>query len=218
MSYSCMKIIYLGLTILSLTAFTSLKKSDKNKVQIYLQIDSGQFDLSTDSNLVHLVIHNGSDSAISFYETWNSWGYYNFSFEIETEDSTYFIARTDRLWWRNFPSTQKLLPNQTLNLSFNLIDSLAAGNRTYLAWKRFPQCSYHKAKIRVHYNLPEMYWMFPAFATRNYRDMYYDDTTTERSYRFEFSDSTNQKRGSQKLNWMYHTDISSDFMPIKIVK
>jgi len=213
-----MKIIYLGLTILGLTAFTSLKKSDENKVQIYLQIDSGQFDLSTDSNVVHLVIHNGSDSAISFYENSNSWGYYNFSFEIETEDSTLFITRTDRIWWRNFPSTQKLLPNQTLNLSFNLIDSLAAGNRNYLAWKGFPQLSYRKAKIRVHYNLPEMYWSLPDVAARNYRDIYYDDTTTETSDIVEFSDSTNQKRESQKLIWLYHTDLLSDFIPIKIVK
>ncbi len=212
-----MKLIYIGLALVGLTALASLNRLDKNKVQIHLQIDSGELDFSTDSNLVHLLIYNGSDSAISFYESTNSWGYFNFSFEIATEDSTYFITRTDRLWWRNFPSSQEILPKQTLKLTFNLIDSLAAGNRTFLAWKNLPQRSYRNAKIRVHYHLPEMYWSVPDYAARNYRDIYDRDTTSETSYIVEFSDSTKQKATAEKLNWMYHTDLVSDFIPVKIV-
>lgn len=216
-SYPFMKLIYIGLLFFGLAAIASLKRLDKNQVQMYLQIDSGKLDFSTDSNLVHLVIYNGSDSAISFYESTNSWGYSNFSFEIETEDSTYIITRTDRLWWRNFPSTQEILPNQTLKLTFNLIDSLAAGNRTFLAWKGLPQRAYRNAKIRVHYHLPEMDWSLPDFAARNYSEIYDRDTTSETSYIVEFSDSTKQKATAEKVNWIYHTDLVSDFIPVKIV-
>src|SRR5882757_8849984 len=36
-------------------------------------------------NKVFVLIKNNTDSVVRFYEQWNSWGYYNFSFKVETE-------------------------------------------------------------------------------------------------------------------------------------
>ncbi|MEQ1676796.1 MAG: hypothetical protein ABL876_08850 [Chitinophagaceae bacterium] len=56
----------------------------------------------------------------SFFDDWNSWGYYNIHFEVKTSDSTYFIYKKKKDWPRNYPSFSTLFPGDSLSLSFTL--------------------------------------------------------------------------------------------------
>ncbi len=117
-----------------------------------------------DKNPVDVIIRNHSDSMIYFYEDWNSWGYYNFKFKIETKDSIYLITRTNHSWWRNFPSIHTINPNQSLVFHFDLTDSACFEHNAAIEkvrglkqWTGLPQKKYESAKISVIYELPDEY-------------------------------------------------------------
>lgn len=116
-----------------------------------------------EENHVDVIIRNQTDSAIYLYQNWNSWGYYNFSFQIETADSIYTIKRTQSAWWKNFPSTHFINPQQSLVFHFNLIDSTcpkSSGDiiisKNEKLWVGLPKTRYASAKMRVIYELPEV--------------------------------------------------------------
>ncbi|MFT6246290.1 MAG: hypothetical protein ACJA0U_001782 [Salibacteraceae bacterium] len=48
-------------------------------------------DCSSFNNDAFIVINNNTDSTVRFYENWNSYGYYNFTFEIKTNDTIYTV-------------------------------------------------------------------------------------------------------------------------------
>lgn len=143
-----------------------------NEVSIELSMPHGDslklFGPCWSENEVDVIIRNGSDSTIHFYENWNSWGYFNFHFELETADSLYHIKREDRLWWRNFPSFHSINPDESLVFHFNVLDSAcfdqnARGEniRSLKNWTGFPQTNYERAKLRVVYELPEESHILP---------------------------------------------------------
>lgn len=117
-----------------------------------------------DKNPIDVIIRNQSDSVIYFYEDWNSWGYYNIKFQIETGDSIYNVTKTKNSWWKNFPSYHSINPNESLVFHYNLIDSACLEHNTKFErlkgakqWKGLPQKDYDHAKIRVIYELPTEY-------------------------------------------------------------
>jgi hypothetical protein len=73
--------------------------------------------------IARLVFYNHSDSIASFYEGWNSWGYFNISFEIETKEGSYRVYPMDRDWNKNFPSYHILFPGDSVVYHYDLTRS-----------------------------------------------------------------------------------------------
>lgn len=62
---------------------------------------------------------NHTDTAASFFEDWNSWGYFNIGFEIKSGNTTYLLTKKDREWPKNFPSFKTLFPGDSMEFSFS---------------------------------------------------------------------------------------------------
>jgi hypothetical protein len=75
------------------------------------------------SLFARVVIVNHTDTVASFYEDWNMWGYFNIAFEIRTDKGVDTILKRGRNWPKNFPSFVSLFPNDSLVLSYNLLNS-----------------------------------------------------------------------------------------------
>lgn len=146
---------------------SSNKKTTEQNVSIELSIPHGdglrRLNNCVDiDNEVFIILTNNTDSTVSVYENWNSYGYYNFSFEIKLKDSIYVVTRPQKLWYRNFPSHHSILPNETIVFQFDLIDTSCARMRCYRGiqqedgWVGLPD---HRdtAQIRVIYSLPNEY-------------------------------------------------------------
>lgn len=148
---------------------SSNKKSTEQNVSIELSIPHGdglgRLNNCVDvENEVFIILTNNTDSTVSVYENWNSYGYYNFSFEIKLKDSIYVVTRPQKLWYRNFPSHHSILPNENIVFQFDLIDTSCARMRFYRGiqedgWVGFPNHS-DTAQIRVIYSLPKEYMSY----------------------------------------------------------
>ena len=127
-------------------------------------------DCSSFNNDVFIVINNNTDSTVRFYENWNSYGYYNFTFEIKTNDTIYTVSRPYKLWYRNFPSHHSVLPQESIVFQFDLIDSTCAANRSNRGifedgWIGLPNQT-DTALIRVIYSLPSEFTSYPDLTSR----------------------------------------------------
>jgi hypothetical protein len=82
-----------------------------------------------------ILIKNNTDTAASFFEDWNMWGWFNIRLEIKTADTTYILEKKDRDWDKNFPSYETLFPGDSLELkyllSFGTCDSSQFNNILY---------------------------------------------------------------------------------------
>lgn len=167
------------------------------------------------SNPIDVIIRNSTDSTIHFYENWNSYGYYNFSFEIETDDSLYLITKTHRLWWRNFPSSISIPPNQSMVFHFNLTDSTCVNrSQQKYTWKGLPNKEYEFAILRVKYHLPLKHLFYDR---RDYSHSDYREFTDE-----EITYSESKEKDSSSANkirtYIFHKDIVSSPVKIRIQK
>jgi|GEM_PF-4239695 len=151
--FGCLNITFVG------GQTTNNKHSHLSKTELVTltvafeeQLDSCLVDDNAELT-AHVTIHNNSDSSIYFYENWNSYGYYNFTFELETEDSTYLLRRAKTLWYRNFPSYTCVAPFDSLQFDFILIDSLTAMDRGENGWVGFPTHPTEFGYIRAKYTL-----------------------------------------------------------------
>ena len=105
----------------------------------------------------HVIIYNNTDSTHYFYEDWNSYGYYNISFEIKTKDSIYEVIKPNKIWYRNFKSYFVLNPNESIVFPYLLVDTsctnLLHRNRIFEnGWIGFPPIS-DTVEIRAVYQL-----------------------------------------------------------------
>jgi hypothetical protein len=166
---------------------SDLPTNSVDGVSIELSLPHGDslkyFGLCQYENPVDVIIRNNSNEMKFFYENWNSWGYYNFHFEIETEDSVYQIRKTRHVWWRNFPSYHSVNPNESLVFHFNLIDSSCFEHdskieriRGLKQWIGFPNKEYQHAKIKVIYELQKEYATLLNQGFR-FRNLVENDTT-----------------------------------------
>ena len=62
----------------------------------------------------HVVVTNTSAKPLRLWETWNSWGYYNLSFEVADAEGKvlYAIRKKPRSWTVNSPSWVELAPGE----------------------------------------------------------------------------------------------------------
>jgi len=97
-----------------------------------------------------VILKNLTDSIASFYDDWNTWGFYNISFEIATSDTIYKLIRLKSGWDKNFPSFTTLLPGDSLVLKYNILGSVCDSLEFFA---RMPQHSIDSAKIKAIYQL-----------------------------------------------------------------
>jgi hypothetical protein len=163
---------------------TSFSQNEKG-MSLELSIShSGKLPLVNDCsslNKVHVIIHNNTDSTQYFYEDWNSYGYYNISFEIKTKDSIYEVVRPPKLWYRNFKTHYILNPNESLVFSYPLVDTACTfkwrKNRIFEdGWIGFPLIS-DTVEIRAIYQLCRLEDSIPdeSIERLNYRTDDYID-------------------------------------------
>jgi len=94
--------------------------AEKNlELQIFFPENQKRIQLNSCLN-VNVLIINHTDTVTSFFEDWNSWGYFNISFQIRSGDTTYTVYKKDRDWDKNFPSFKTLFPGDTMQMKFSL--------------------------------------------------------------------------------------------------
>ena len=108
-------------------------------------------------NKANVIIRNNSEDTLYFYEDWNSYGYYNISFEIKTKDSIYEVVRPPKLWYRNFKSHYILNPKESLVFSYPLVDTACTSKwrKSHIfenGWTGFPAI-HDTVEIRTIYQL-----------------------------------------------------------------
>ena len=163
----------------------------------------------THQNKVSVIIANNSNDHITFYENWNSWGYDNFFFIIETHDSIYRIKKKDRLWWRNFPSTFIVPAGKKSVLNFNL------SNQTPQVWSGLPIKNYDCAKIKVLYTITTEKAVLcqPRMNYENWREKLEDSLFVNEIIYPSFRDSANTSYDTVQI---YSGKLVSKSVDIKI--
>jgi hypothetical protein len=107
--------------LFSCTYIQTEERSDGKNLEIELSFPNSQTQGQRNPCLkVNVLIINHTDTVASFFEDWNSWGYFNINFQIKSGDSTYTIYKRVRAWDKNFPSYETLFPGDTMELKFFL--------------------------------------------------------------------------------------------------
>lgn len=105
----------------------------------------------------YVIIQNNADTTTYFYEDWNSYGYYNITFEIRYKQTVYPIIRPQKYWYRNYHSFLMLHPGESLVFPYKIIDTACArqlGDNGIFenGWLGFPQIA-DTVEIRAIYQL-----------------------------------------------------------------
>lgn len=147
-----------------LIAHSSFCQTSEKKVSIELSTPhTREFAYINDcssSKKVSVTIHNRTDTTNYFYEDWNSYGYYNITFQVKVKDSIYEVIRPRKWWYRNYPSYYVVNPNESLVFNYSLIDTSCAARlfeeRIFEnGWIGFPPFS-DTVEIRAVYQLCDL--------------------------------------------------------------
>ena len=210
--YSCLFLLF------KISHGQGLSSLQKVEISIVVLADDSVriFDPCSGDNIVQVKLKNIGDTTVHFYETWNTWGYRTFSFEIETEDSLYTIIRANRLWWRNYSSFVEIAPNDSAIFKFELIDSTCEfSNAEFKYWKGLPVGVVSNATIKVIYH-PQKIQLSEVLVSsrRNYRDTTVGFTSFLGKTVYDTVDNNSRENGA-KLNF-YGKRIESQPIPIRI--
>jgi hypothetical protein len=109
---SLMKRAPMPLALLLLAAIAAIAQASGQLPELRCELRSSEHDgvyFSPDwPNHLHFLLFSNR-SGLKVYQDWNSWGYYARTFKVKDEHSkTYEIARRERGWDKNFPSTDTL--------------------------------------------------------------------------------------------------------------
>lgn len=94
----------------------------------------------------HLVLSNQLKETVRVWQDWNSWGYYNITFELAVGDSTYHIKKKSIIWTRNFPSFWLLKPGESHEFKPNLSREI---------WEGLPVGINGKGMLKAIYQIEE---------------------------------------------------------------
>ena len=78
-------------------------------------IATQKFQLVHEKDHFHVKLKNNSNETLRIWKEWNSWGYFNLSFEVlntKGEVVKVITKNTDRIWTRNAPTSIVLAPNK----------------------------------------------------------------------------------------------------------
>ncbi len=130
---------------------TKNQRATKN-ISLALEFPKSSYDniVSADSKDstfdIRLIIKNNTDTLASFYADWNTWGFYNISFELKTKDTTLLLLRAGGCWDKNFPSSRMLFPGDSLIFSYNIMNCDRQSCDCFL---ELPKKSLEDAQIRA---------------------------------------------------------------------
>lgn len=192
-------------------------------VSIELSIPHGEGlkslnECSSFDNDIFVVIRNNSDSIVRLYENWNSYGYYNFTFEIKTNDSIYTVSRPKKLWYRNFPSHHSVLPQESIVFHFDFIDSICATSRSDHGifndgWIGFPKQT-DTALIRVIYDVPSEFASYPDRSGR--KDDYLEYLDVENTSEFDEIEPSTERTENNDRIYIFSQTLMSEWQKIII--
>ncbi|MFT5820586.1 MAG: hypothetical protein ACI8ZM_001831 [Crocinitomix sp.] len=183
------------------------------------------FDPCAADNVIKVSIKNVSDSTVQFYKTNNCWGYATFSFEIETEDTIFNIKRAHRLWWRCVPEVLSIAPNDSVLLTFQLIDSTCMNSTIrFKKWSGLPVDVRSTAFLKVIYNPPNseirkqhgrLFNQERDYRNGTYRDA--DTTYLKVEQNIDSVPLSNEiLETSSNGNWVYNKQIKSESIRIQL--
>lgn len=118
-------ILLLILLLQPLLVFDSKPLSvPEKRIEVKLIIpDKAKQIASTPCLNLKVLFINHTDTAVSFFEDWNGYGYFNTCLEIKSGDTAYLITKKDRDWSKNFPSFKILFPGDSMELTFSNLAS-----------------------------------------------------------------------------------------------
>ncbi|MDI7165475.1 hypothetical protein [Leptospira santarosai] len=97
----------------SLEVSIAIPGNDKEKSLIIYE--------SSDKIIFHVLVKNVSNKEVRIWKDWNSWGYDNLSFQIQTDQENINIYKTEeKEWYKNFPDFWSIKPNEFVILNVNL--------------------------------------------------------------------------------------------------
>jgi hypothetical protein len=217
-----------GCFLFVLVAHLSFGQNTKSNMSIELSIPHS-FELPrikdcSGKNNIYVIIHNNTDTTNYFYEDWNSFGYYNISFEIKYKDSIYTIVRPQKLWYRNFKSHLIVHPNESLVFAHTLIDTACASKLLESSrifedgWIGFPSVS-DTVEIRGIYQLCDFQDTLPNedISRLNYgRDFYIDflDDDIESEQKVENREIPKPKLPNPKPTIIFHEPLISEWQTV----
>lgn len=129
--YSFIPVVY----ILLFVSGTLLAQADVLAISISFPDESMLLETESVNHSIYLhledipfqvIITNISDEPVQLWETWNSWGWYDLSFEIldDSFNILHTVEKKGRLWTRNFPSFFTLVAGDqiVIDVCFNKTD------------------------------------------------------------------------------------------------
>jgi len=215
-----------------LVAHLSFGQNPKSKMGIELSIPH-MLELPWIKNCssrdeVYVIIHNNTDTTNYFYEDWNTYGYYNISFEIKHKDSIYSIVRPPKLWYRNFKSHLIVNSGESLVFPYSLIDTTCANKLSESVqifedgWIGFPPIS-DTVEIRAIYQLCDLKEISPSenISRLNYgRDFYIDflEEDIESEQKVQPKETPQRKTSQTKEIFIFHEPLISEWQRVILKK
>ncbi|WP_061296132.1 hypothetical protein [Leptospira interrogans] len=136
----CILIISLGIFLLgcfkteqrSLEVSIAIPGNDKEK--------SLTINESSDKISFHVLVKNISNKEIRIWKDWNSWGYDNISFQIQTDQESISIYKEGKAWDKNFPDFWSVKPNEfvILNVNFDV-----------KTWPKLRELKFKNDKVKI---------------------------------------------------------------------
>ncbi|EMY16126.1 hypothetical protein LEP1GSC043_2940 [Leptospira weilii str. Ecochallenge] len=124
------RIFWLPFILISLGVFfLKCFKSEQELLEVSIAIPGNDnekgFMIYESSNKItfHVLVKNVSNKEVRIWQGWNSWGYYNLSFQIQINQENVDIYKTqEKEWPKNFPAFWSIKPNEfvILNVTFNV--------------------------------------------------------------------------------------------------
>jgi hypothetical protein len=90
-------------------------------------------------------LQNNSNKEVRLWEEWNSWGYYNISMKIITNDSIYTVRKNESRWDKNIPTYFILKPDESKQFDINLNSK---------DWQGLPAKNIKDSEIQIFYEIP----------------------------------------------------------------
>ncbi|WP_341901788.1 hypothetical protein [Fluviicola taffensis] len=215
-----------GCFLFILMTYLSFGQNSRSKVSIELSIPHTQefAHINNCSSLkkTSVIIHNNTDSIHYFYEDWNSYGYYNITFEIKAKDSIYEIVRPRKYWYRNYKSHFILNPNESVVFPYLLVDTACSNklfeNRVFEdGWIGFPSIS-DTVEIRAIYQLCDLNdTITDEWISRlNYgRDFYIDFLDDDIKVELGLNEKSKQEpKTNEKVKIIFHEPLVSSWQRV----
>ncbi|EMN51874.1 putative lipoprotein [Leptospira interrogans serovar Autumnalis str. LP101] len=95
---------------------------------------------SSDKISFHVLVKNVSNKEIRIWKDWNSWGYDNISFQIQTDQESISIYKEGKAWDKNFPDFWSVKPNEfvILNVNFDV-----------KTWPKLRELKFKNDKVKI---------------------------------------------------------------------